>query len=87
MYNNKKRISASEVNRFTYCPYSWYYNRVYGQKEIYKRYKNSGVQYPNSTNNFIKGNKFHKKYHVKYQVVIRVQIIILLILAYIGYVL
>ncbi|MEK5394033.1 hypothetical protein NSQ59_27415 [Margalitia sp. FSL K6-0131] len=30
----KKRISASEINEFCYCPYSWLYSRKYGKKHF-----------------------------------------------------
>jgi len=32
----KKRISASEINEFNYCPYSWLNSRYYGKGHISK---------------------------------------------------
>ena len=32
-------ISAHEVNKFTYCPHQWYYERVYGAKALRKAYR------------------------------------------------
>ena len=29
-------ISATELSKFEYCPYQWYYERVYGRNELRK---------------------------------------------------
>ena len=34
-----KTISASEINRFLYCNYQWYYERKYGAAELRRRKK------------------------------------------------
>ena len=34
MYNDKQTISANEINKFAYCPYQWYYERLYGRNEL-----------------------------------------------------
>ncbi|MBE6007828.1 MAG: hypothetical protein E7235_01365 [Lachnospiraceae bacterium] len=34
MYNDKETISANEINKFSYCPYQWYYERLYGRKKL-----------------------------------------------------
>lgn len=34
MYNDRKTISANEINKFSYCPYQWYYERLYGRKKL-----------------------------------------------------
>lgn len=34
MYNDKQTISANEINKFAYCPYQWYYERLYGRKKL-----------------------------------------------------
>ncbi|OON99593.1 MAG: hypothetical protein ATN35_11815 [Epulopiscium sp. Nele67-Bin004] len=89
MQDNKKRISASEVNKFTYCPYQWYYGRKYGASNllrIAKQHKNiDTVQ--KQTNNFERGNKFHSDYHHKYKheqvkrtIIIIIAVIIVMIL-------
>ncbi|MFV0503022.1 MAG: hypothetical protein ACK5LT_03495 [Lachnospirales bacterium] len=66
-----KYISASEVNRYVYCNYQWYYEKKYGRKKIveiakkkYPYYKNSEIK-----KNFIHGSKFHKKYKDKRSIV------------------
>lgn len=64
MENNKKTISASEINRFAYCPYQWYYERVYGRKYIFNLLKerNAKYGYENSElSNFKSGQNYHKK--------------------------
>lgn len=32
--NDSEWISASDINKYSYCPYQWYYERKYGQREI-----------------------------------------------------
>ena len=64
MENNKKTISASEINRFVYCPYQWYYEKLYGRKHIMNLLKerNEKYGYKNSElSNFKSGLKYHKK--------------------------
>lgn len=34
MDNDSDKITANEINKFSYCPYQFYYERVYGQKRI-----------------------------------------------------
>ena len=34
MYNDKETVSANEINKFAYCPYQWYYERLYGRKKL-----------------------------------------------------
>ncbi len=34
MINSRKTISANEINKFAYCPYQWYYERLYGRKKL-----------------------------------------------------
>ena len=31
---DRTTISASEVNRYTYCPYQWYFERYYGRNKL-----------------------------------------------------
>ena len=32
---DRTTISASEVNRYTYCPYQWYFERYYGRSKLF----------------------------------------------------
>lgn len=64
----KETISANDINKYIYCPYQWYYEKVYGIKEL-KRLKqelNEKYGYVDvSLANFKKGQKFHNSYYNK----------------------
>ena len=65
MKNNKETISANEINKYTYCPYQWYYERLYGRQYIRRKYKERNELYhleDSVTSNFNKGLKYHKNY-------------------------
>lgn len=65
MKNNSKSITANEINKYTYCPYQWYYERLHGKKEISEKYKkrNEALNLKNDEpSNFQKGIKFHDEY-------------------------
>lgn len=68
MENNNEKISASEINKYCYCQYSWYYERFYGKKYIREKYKQRnealGITY-STVDNFTKGIKFHDRYILK----------------------
>ena len=36
---DRTTISASEVNRYTYCPYQWYFERYYGRSILFQMSK------------------------------------------------
>lgn len=70
MYNDSDEISASEINKFSYCPYQFYYGRKYGQKyikEIRDEYLKEIGYTDKSKSNFVKGNEFHNNYNTKEQ--------------------
>jgi len=59
------RISAHEVNKFTYCPHQWYYERVYGAKAIRAKYRerNERLGLEDAAGaSFVKGLLFHGGY-------------------------
>ncbi len=61
-------ISASEINKYMYCNYSWYYNKIYGQKYLASKRKelNELRGYTNTRkSNFAKGKAFHDSYYEK----------------------
>ena len=67
--NNRK--SASEINKFVYCNYQWYYSKTYGDKKLKDLYKNRNKKTNKKTNvkntnnsskNFQKGLEFHNNY-------------------------
>lgn len=71
---NKARISANEINRFTYCPYQWYYKRTYGNAELTKRYKALKLETSEHESFYTKGTKHHTFYYHKYKLVRVLQI-------------
>ena len=67
------KISANEINRFAYCPYQWYYGRVYGQKVLKEKYlalQNKEAPY---IGKFKKGLNFHEKYYQSYRLRKRIE--------------
>ncbi|MBE6023308.1 MAG: hypothetical protein E7231_08760 [Cellulosilyticum sp.] len=75
------RISANEINRFTYCPYQWYYGRVYGQKALKEKYLAVERKEVPHEGNFKRGLKFHEKYYSSYRLRKRVEWLIILLFA------
>lgn len=64
-------ISASDVNRFCYCPWQWYYERVHGRTHIARlaRERNLALGYDDpSKGAFAKGRDFHENYLRRYRV-------------------
>ena len=61
------KISANEINRFTYCPYQWYYGKVYGQKALREKYNALERNEAPQEGNFRKGLSFHEKYYKSYR--------------------
>lgn len=61
------KISANEINRFTYCPYQWYYGRIYGQKVLKEKYMALERKAPSCEGKFKKGLHFHEKYYKSYR--------------------
>lgn len=70
LFNDSEIISAGEVNRYTYCPYQWYYERLYGKKYISEKKKalnkTLGIKV-NSKNKFTRGVRFHNRYLFRYR--------------------
>ena len=65
MYRDDLKISASEINKFVYCPYQWYYERLYGTKELRGLYNERNKRLgliDTLTANFNKGSRFHKNF-------------------------
>ena len=60
----RKTLSAHEISKFDYCPYQWYYERLYGRKELRRRYveRNERLQLEDSlASEFRKGEKYHRR--------------------------
>lgn len=64
----RKTISAHEINKYSYCPYQWYYERLYGRKELRRLYqeRNQALSLDDSMSaNFTKGLEYHQKSYSK----------------------
>ena len=54
----RETISAHEINKYDYCPYQWYYERVYGRKEL----RRFALHLEDSMSaNFRKGEGYHQR--------------------------
>ena len=65
MKNDRQTISANEVNKFTYCPHQWYYERLYGTKELRAKYRerNERLGLEDATAaHFARGLAFHSRF-------------------------
>lgn len=65
-------ITPNEMNKFTYCPYQWYYERYYGAKKLRELAKGKKAAPPakgavKRTGNFARGNEFHAQIHKRYK--------------------
>ncbi len=81
MHNNSKKISANEINKYCFCPYQWYYERLYGAKHLrnLQNERNKELGLKNKTNsNFDKGLKFHNNYRLKRIVIFSLKLVILI---------
>ena len=61
---DRKTISAHELNKYAYCPYQWYYERLYGRKELRRRYqeRNERLQlHDHLESKFVAGEKYHQR--------------------------
>ncbi len=69
MKKNKRTISASEINRFVYCNYQWYYGKIYGStrlRELVNERNKKLKSKDEALSNFKKGLDYHSNYHNKY---------------------
>ena len=60
----RKTLSAHEISKFDYCPYQWYYERLYGRKELRRLYteRNERLHLEDSlASRFWKGEEYHRK--------------------------
>jgi len=60
----RKTISAHEISKYDYCPYQWYFERLYGRKELRRRYteRNERLHLEDSlASNFQKGENYHRR--------------------------
>lgn len=60
----RKTLSAHEISKYDYCPYQWYYERLYGRKELRRLYveRNKRLHLEDSlASEFRKGEKYHHR--------------------------
>ena len=60
----RKTLSAHEISKYDYCPYQWYYERLYGRKELRRLYveRNTRLNLEDSlASEFRKGEKYHRR--------------------------
>lgn len=87
----RKTISAHEINKYTYCPYQWYYERLYGRKELRRLYqeRNEALSLDDSMSaNFAKGLEFHQKNYTNLRLrnlFWKVSILLIFIAIVVGY--
>lgn len=66
----KETLSAHELNKYTYCPYQWYYEKIYGRAELRRMRKEYleelGLE-DSTTANFVRGEAFHRKLYRQYR--------------------
>ena len=92
LFNDSQKISASEINKFTYCPYQWYYERKHGKKHLIFLRKEllEKLNLTDTTkSNFVKGQRFHENYSIenksqKKYLVLAILLILLAILYFIS---
>lgn len=70
LFDGKRTVTANEINKYCYCPYQWYYERLYGRKELRKlvaeRNERLGIT-DNRLSNFASGLDYHS--HVRFRTV------------------
>ena len=66
MDKDRHTISATELSKFRYCPYQWYYERVYGRKKLRRlaleRNERLGLE-DSSGSRIAKGLDYHDKHY------------------------
>ncbi len=62
----EKYTSATDINKYIYCNYSYYYEQTYGTKKLrqLKKEYNKEHGYEGKNKNFDRGNKFHDEYEI-----------------------
>lgn len=87
MKNKNDFISANEINKFAYCNYQWYYERLYGASEIRRLYKERnealGIE-GSAKGNFSKGLEFHDKFYKKQKLLKSLKLALFIISAIVG---
>lgn len=64
----RRTISAHEISKYDYCPYQWYFERMYGRKELRRRYveRNERLQLEDHlASAFRKGEAYHHSRYIR----------------------
>ncbi len=87
MDNDSEIISANEINKYTYCPYQFYYERLYGRKKISAIRKEmlEDLGYTDtSKSNLKRGLDYHNDYNTmpekKYPVFLLIVFVIIMVI-------
>ena len=86
MKNNSRTISANEINKFAYCPYQWYYERLYGRKRLreleLERNERLGLE-DRRMSNMISGSLYHNAVKFAFGVgkIVLIAVIVCLVIA------
>lgn len=77
-----KYYSATDINKFTYCNYSWYYEYIYGAKHLRELQKEKSPNYNAQDGNFARGLAYHDTFYKKQKIkqLISLTLIVLLLL-------
>ena len=89
MDKNRHTLSATELSKFEYCPYQWYYERLYGRNDLRKLEKERNEQLglrEFRKENFESGIQYHNEYDFKARFT-RVLVTVVIIVAIIVFVL
>ncbi len=91
MNNDSETLTANEINKYTYCPYQFYYDRKYGQKHIrvVRAAMLEELGYTDTTqSNFKRGLDYHKSYKTRERVaypIFKLMVIVVLIVLGIAF--
>ena len=70
LFDGKRTVTANEINKYCYCPYQWYDERLYGRKELRQlaaeRNERLGIT-DSRLSNFASGLDYHS--HVRFRTV------------------
>ena len=63
----RRTLSAHEISKYEYCPYQWYYERLYGRKELRRlcaeRKERLHLE-KDISSRFQKGEAYHRRSYV-----------------------
>ena len=82
MDKDRHTISATELSKFRYCPYQWYYERVYGRKKLRRlaleRNERLGLE-DSSGSRIAKGLDYHDKHYRRLMMKKRIAVAVLIL--------